>query len=207
MDGKDDIPLSVALSFYRQSNHVNAATFFRFIENVDGVAPPDPREHETLVEVDPKLSTPITIKARFQLNLIIRKDSAFPPLQNLPLEEGGVAVLPMLWASEGFHMPDEQGFLPLYLALNAPDVVAVALPLSLLVAAVLCCLVPVVSRRRRRRNRERSSFNGGGGTKRKDTATAGGGDGDSLLETMPLRDDTGNVQIVSLRAPDGRMLQ
>ena len=70
---------------------------------------PDPQEHRTVVEVDPALSTPITIKARFQLNLVIRKDSSFPPLQNLPLQEGEVSVLPMLWASEGFHMPDEQG--------------------------------------------------------------------------------------------------
>ena len=162
------------------------------------MTPPVPQEHKTLVEVDPALSTPITIKARFQLNLIIRKDSAFPPLQNLPLPEGGVSVLPMLWASEGFHMPDEQGFLPLYIALNLPDVVTVAFPLGLLLAAVLCFIVPLISWKRKLR---RSS----GARKKFANDLHAYGD-----EIMPLRDDNGlnkNVQVVSIRGVNGQMLR
>ena len=168
------------------------------------MTPPDPQEHRTLVEVDPALSTPITIKARFQLNLIIRKDSAFPPLQNLPLEEGEVSVLPMLWASEGFHMPDEQGFLPLYVALNAPDVVTVAFPLSLLLAAVLCLFVPVISWKRKLK---RSS-----GIQRRFANDQKDIDAycDGLLESMPLREHNGlnkNVQVVSLREGNGQIMR
>ena len=177
---------------------------FRYIENVEGVTPPNHTEHRTVVEVDPLLSTPITIKARFQLNLVIRKDSAFPPLQNLPLEESGVAVLPMLWASEGFHMPDEQGFLPLYVALNLPDVATVALPLGVLLAAVLCLFVPVICWRRKL---PRSS-----GIEKIFTNDKKDIDAycDGLLESMPLREEGGlnkNVQVVSLREGNGQIMR
>ena len=46
-------------------------------------------------------------------------------------------------------MPDEQGFLPLFIALNLPDVATVALPLGVLLAAVLCLFVPVICWRRK----------------------------------------------------------
>ncbi len=152
---------------------------------MDGVTPPDPDQHKMYLEVDPKLSAPITLHARFQLNIIIRKDSGFPPLANLAREEGEATVVPMLWAGEGFHLPDEGGLFPVYLALNASDVVTVAFPFMLLLAAVLCAFLPLVSWRKKNLDHLGRLPKGAGGV-----GAANGPGGEEFLEIMPLKDET-----------------
>ena len=73
---------------------------FRYREQVEGITPPDPELHELYMDLEPHLGSPLSVQARFQLNLVIRKDPGFPPLANL---NESVTVVPMFWAQEGYR--------------------------------------------------------------------------------------------------------
>ena len=100
---------------------------FRYREQVLGISPADLSSHQTLVDLDPVLGGTLSIKARFQMNLVLERDSAFPPLEKLPVGKWimqssladnlthvyynsiltKVTVLPLFWVEEGFDAPDK----------------------------------------------------------------------------------------------------
>ena len=74
--------------------------YFRYRDQVEGISRPDPELHELYIDLEPHLGALLGAQARFQLNLVIRQDSAFPPLANLT---NSVTVVPMFWAQEGYR--------------------------------------------------------------------------------------------------------
>ena len=56
---------------------------FRYLNQIHGVSDPDPKVHESYLDVEPHLGALIGAQARFQANLILTPDPAFPPLANL----------------------------------------------------------------------------------------------------------------------------
>ena len=73
------------------------------------------------MDLQPKLGTLLGVQARFQLNLIIRKDPAFEPLAHL---DQNVTVIPLFWAQEGYDSLPPDAARKLYLALSVPDLFA-----------------------------------------------------------------------------------
>ena len=69
---------------------------------MDGVSEPLPEKHELYVDLEPHLGAPVGVQIRFQLNMLITPDAAFPPLSNLTEK---LTVLPIFWAQEGFKQP------------------------------------------------------------------------------------------------------
>ena len=72
----------------------------RYREQVEGITPPNPELHELYIDLEPHLGALVGAQARFQLNLVIRQDPAFPPLANLT---DSVTVVPIFWAQEGYR--------------------------------------------------------------------------------------------------------
>ena len=56
---------------------------FRYLNQIHGVSDPDPKVHESYLDVEPHLGALIGAQARFQANLILTPDPVFPPLANL----------------------------------------------------------------------------------------------------------------------------
>ena len=81
---------------------------------------PSRHQHEFYVSLDPELGVPVSAQVRFQLNLHLRRDAAFPPLSRLPKTP---VVLPLLWAQEGFDSLGGWRVAMLKMALAAPVVI------------------------------------------------------------------------------------
>ena len=73
--------------------------YFRYLEQIQGLSEPDPNNHELYIDLEPHLGALLGVQARFQLNLILRPDRAFPPLANLTHP---ITVLPIFWVQEGY---------------------------------------------------------------------------------------------------------
>jgi len=54
-----------------------------YLNQIHGVSDPDPKVHESYLDVEPHLGALIGAQARFQANLILTPDPVFPPLANL----------------------------------------------------------------------------------------------------------------------------
>ena len=72
---------------------------FRYLKQIQGLSDPDPNNHELYLDLEPHLGALLGVQARFQLNLILRPDRAFPPLANLTHP---ITVLPIFWVQEGY---------------------------------------------------------------------------------------------------------
>ena len=58
-------------------------------------------------------------QARFQVNLVVRRDPSFPPLANL---NNSVTVIPLFWAQEGYDELPAGTIQKLALALMLPNI-------------------------------------------------------------------------------------
>ncbi len=89
------------------------------------------QEHELYIDLEPHLGAPVGAQVRFQLNMMITPDPAFPPLRNLTENR---TVLPIFWAQEGFDRAPPGSMFKMELALLLPDIFADGL-------IVLCLLI------------------------------------------------------------------
>ena len=64
---------------------------------------PVKEKHQFYVDVFPDFGFPLAIRPRFQLNVVIKKDSSIPIMSNFVDE----LILPFLWAQDGFSEPSE----------------------------------------------------------------------------------------------------
>jgi len=64
---------------------------------------PNKEKHQFYVDVVPDFGFPLAIRPRFQLNVVIKKDSSIPIMSKFPDE----LILPFLWAQDGFSEPSE----------------------------------------------------------------------------------------------------
>ncbi|TRY75075.1 hypothetical protein TCAL_08572 [Tigriopus californicus] len=114
-----------------------------YLDQVDGLTPSETELHLPQIDVEPTFGAPLSIKIRFQVSLLLERDSDFPPLTNLTSQQ---TLLPVFWVEEGFGSPPDRELTILQLGLHLPFYVAVGLPLMVTVTAlllfgfaVLCC--------------------------------------------------------------------
>lgn len=105
-----------------------------------GVSEPNSAKHELYIDLEPHLGALVGVQARFQLNIVIRPDPAFPPLKNL---KNAVTVLPIFWAQEGYDELPENCMQRLNLALLLPDLFADGLIIVCVVVGVVLVSIPV----------------------------------------------------------------
>ena len=88
------------------------------------------------------------MQIRFQVNLLVRRDEAFPPLANL---QQNMTVLPIFWAQEGYDTVPDSTLTMMEIAILAPSLAAGGLIfISLLFGAMLVAAAAINYRRRRR---------------------------------------------------------
>ena len=125
-----------------------AASFPHFLhadpelrQSVRGVTPPDPARHSMYMAVEQDLGALLATKIRLQVNLVITKDPAFPPLANIRPER---LVLPLFWAEEGYDQlpPETMQFVDMILSL--PSTLTFGLTVTLLIVGTVCMSVPMV---------------------------------------------------------------
>ena len=88
-----------------------------FTSNVLGIPPPSVSDHSLYLDLEPTFGNPVSYHVRFQVNLLLERDPAFPPLRNITAP--GTTVLPMFWAQEGFQDPGRANLSLMWLVLNA----------------------------------------------------------------------------------------
>lgn len=71
-----------------------------FFSAVSGLSP-DKEKHQFYVDIAPEFGFPLAIRPRFQLSVIIRRDTDIPIMSKFPDQ----LVLPFLWAEDGFSEP------------------------------------------------------------------------------------------------------
>ena len=81
------------------------------------------------IEIEPTLGVPVNMQIRFQVNLLLRQDSAFPPLSNLQQD---FTVLPIFWAQEGYETVPDSTLALMDFAILAPKIATGGLILGLL---------------------------------------------------------------------------
>lgn len=108
-----------------------------FGEALEGLSP-DKSKHEFFVDLVPKFGFPLSIRPRFQLNIVIGKsvDPAWPVIANMPDE----IVMPFLWAQDGFEDPPQDMIDQVEFGLNAHKKVATMLAVVLFVLGGLLLL-------------------------------------------------------------------
>jgi len=115
---------------------------YRYREQVEGVTPPNSTTHGFFLDMEPSLGVPLRINVRFQLNILLRPDPAFPPLAKL---KRPLTVQPLLWAVEGYdQLYDGKPPAKLLLVLALPRFVAAALAAVLTAAGVLIMVVALI---------------------------------------------------------------
>ena len=80
-------------------------------------------------------------QARFQVNLVVRRDPSFPPLANL---NNTVTVIPLFWAQEGYNELPASVLQKLALALMLPNLFADGIIIFCVVIGVLLILWPIL---------------------------------------------------------------
>ena len=86
------------------------------------------------------------MQIRFQVNLLVRRDAAFPPLANL---QQNMTVLPIFWAQEGYDTVPDSTLTMMEIAILAPDLAAGGLIfISLLFGAMLVAAATINYRRK-----------------------------------------------------------
>lgn len=113
---------------------------YRYLDQVEGISPPNPKLHELYIDLEPHLGALVGAQARFQLNLVVRRDAAFPPLANLSRP---VTVIPLFWLQEGYEKLPSAAMQKLKLALMLPNLLADGLIIVGLVVGVLLVMWPL----------------------------------------------------------------
>lgn len=114
-----------------------------YLDQVDGLTPSKTALHLPQIDVEPTFGAPLSIKIRFQVSLLLERESNFPPLTKLTSQQ---TLLPVFWVEEGFSSPPDKELTILQFGLHLPFYVAVGLPLLVTITAlllfgfaVLCC--------------------------------------------------------------------
>ena len=89
---------------------------------------PSKEDHEMYIDIEPILGVPVNMQIRFQVNLLLNRDSSFPPLAKLPNE---LTVLPIFWAQEGYDTVPESTLLLMDIAILTPQIATFCLILGL----------------------------------------------------------------------------
>merc|ERR1719350_1831520 len=110
-------------------------------EQVEGISPANPALHELYIDLEPHLGALVGAQARFQVNLVVRRDPSFPPLANL---NNSVTVIPLFWAQEGYDELPAGTIKKLALALMLPNIVADGIIILCVVIGVLLILWPIL---------------------------------------------------------------
>jgi len=101
----------------------------RYLNQINGVSPPTEEDHQMYIEIEPKLGVPVNMQIRFQVNLLLNRDSAFPPLANLSSD---LTVLPIFWAQEGYNTVPDSTLMLMDFAILAPQIATYGLIFFLL---------------------------------------------------------------------------
>ena len=113
----------------------------RYRQQIEGISPPNPTLHELYIDLEPHLGALVSVQARFQLNIVLRADSAFPPLAHL---SDPVTVIPIFWAQEGYNQLQSKSMQKLNLALMLPNAFADGIIIACVVTGVLLILWPLL---------------------------------------------------------------
>ena len=81
------------------------------------------------MEIEPNLGVPVNMQIRFQVNLLLQRDTAFPPLAHLKQD---FSVLPLFWAQEGYDTIPDSTLTLIDVAILAPQLATWGLISSLL---------------------------------------------------------------------------
>jgi len=127
-------PLAVSLPHF-----LHGDKWYR--DQVDGIPPPNSTLHELYIDLEPHLGALVGVQARFQLNLVVRPDPAFPPLANL---SDPVTVIPIFWAQEGYNHLTPASMQKLNLALMLPNLFADGVIIICVVIGVLLIVWPLL---------------------------------------------------------------
>jgi len=77
---------------------------------------PDKEKHQFYVDIAPDFGFPLAIRPRFQLNVVINRDTDVPIMSNFAEE----LILPFLWAQDGFSEPSVEMAEAIKFGLAAP---------------------------------------------------------------------------------------
>ena len=86
------------------------------------------------------------MQIRFQVNLLVRRDEAFPPLANL---QQNMTVLPIFWAQEGYDTVPDSTLTMMEIAILGPSLAAGGLILILLLFGAALVAAATINYRRR----------------------------------------------------------
>ena len=122
---------------------------FRYLNQITGVAPAKKHEHELYIEIEPNLGVPVNMEIRFQVNLLLRRDSAFPPLANLQQD---FTVIPIFWAQEGYSTVPDSTLTLMDFAILSPQLATGGLILVFLLFGGTIIVITVIKHCKRRRS-------------------------------------------------------
>ena len=98
-------------------------------------------EHQLYIDRQPEMGVPLSMRVRFQVNLLLEQDSNFPPISTL---NSGRVALPVFWAEEGIDGPAPSDLDKLYLVLKLPAWSGLVLASILAFLALIFRCVPLV---------------------------------------------------------------
>ena len=99
------------------------------------------------------------MEIRFQVNLLLRRDSAFPPLANIQQD---FTVIPIFWAQEGYNTVPDSTLTLMDFAILSPQIATGCLILGLLLLGGAIIAITVIQHCKRRRSLlSRETFYGG----------------------------------------------
>ena len=122
---------------------------FRYLDQITGIAPAKKHDHELYIEIEPNLGVPVNMQIRFQVNLLLRRDSAFPPLANLQQD---LTVIPIFWAQEGYDTVPDSTLTLMDIAILSPQIATGGLILFLLLLGGAITSTTVIKHYKRRRS-------------------------------------------------------
>ena len=91
--------------------------------------------------IEPHLGALVSAQARFQLNLIVRKDPGFPPLANL---SDSTTVIPIFWVQEGYNDLPSSTLQKLSIALMLPNIFSDGIIIIPVIIGVLLIIWPLL---------------------------------------------------------------
>lgn len=101
------------------------------------------------MDVEPALGALVAVQMRLQVNLMLKRDEAFPPLANLPSGDR-VTVLPVFWAQEGYARTPPSTLCFLEVIVQLPDHLFLAFVAGTSIAGALCSAIPLFTCLRRK---------------------------------------------------------
>jgi len=102
-------PLALSMPHFYQADP-------SYLKAVHGLTP-SKEKHEFYMDIVPEFGFPLAIQPKFQLNLIVGRDSDVPALSNMEKQ----IVLPFLWAQVGFSEPSKEMSDAIAFGLAAPE--------------------------------------------------------------------------------------